>query len=488
MFTSRLNPAVLLSAAPPGAAAHHVVAMPVSRPLSAKEQAWWLVFIALHAPLGLWMQSQSIVVFVQGTFAILLGCWWALDASRSDRVAYVAAYMVGSEVLWRMVTDALPWESAKYGLVVVFSAALVNRFGLKSLLAPALCFALLLPSAAITINEAIPSALRGMLSFNLSGPLSLAVSAAFFSRIELSPAMVLRVFLLLVAPVVAIGSIVVFNIVTAEHLEFTFESNFATSGGFGPNQVSLALGLGALSCFWCLLARDVRWPARTVLFLLMLWLASQCALTFSRGGMLGASVSAAVALAFLVLDADARKKLVLVLPLLVTLGYFIIWPALVNFTGGNLAVRYGETGLSRRDELGSEDIDLWMRSPVLGVGPGMSPRHHRNGVASHTEFTRLLAEHGFFGAVAIGLLVSLGLRNIYRAPSPHAKALVASAFAWSLLFMVNSAMRTVAPSFMYGLSCCVFAYAAKGSARRIERVEDQPSRRLVLRRRQSSAA
>jgi hypothetical protein len=488
MFTRRLNPATALATDSADAVAPEATATPRSAALSAKEQAWWLVFIALHAPLGLWMQSQSMVVWAQGAFSILLGCWWSLNSSRMDRVAYVAAYMVGSEVLWRMVTDALPWESAKYGLVMIFSAALLNRFGLKSLLAPALCFSLLLPSVAVTVDEAAPAALRGMLSFNLSGPLSLAVSAAFFSRLQLSPAMVLRVFLLLVAPVVAIGSIVVFNIVTAEHLTFTFESNFATSGGFGPNQVSLALGLGALSCFWCLLARDLRWPARTLLFPLMLWLAAQCALTFSRGGMLGASLSAAIALVFLVLDADARRKLVLVVPLLVVIGYFVIWPALVNFTGGNLAVRYGETGLTHRDELGSEDLDLWMRNPVLGVGPGMSPRHHLNGVAAHTEFTRLLAEHGFFGAVTLGLLVGLGVRNIYRAPTPHAKALVASAFAWSLLFMVNSAMRTVAPSFMYGLSCCVFAYGTTATARRAEPAEEQPTRRLVGGRSESSAA
>ena len=396
--------------------------------------------------------------------------------------------MVGSEVLWRMVTDALPWESAKYGLVVIFSAAMLNRFGLKSLLAPALCFSLLLPSVAITVDQAAPAALRGILSFNLSGPLSLAVSAAFFSRLQLSSAMVQRVFLLLVAPAVAIGSIVVFNIVTAEHLVFTFESNFATSGGFGPNQVSLALGLGALACFWCLLAPDLRWFTRTVLFPLMLWLGAQCALTFSRGGMLGAALSAAIALVFLVMDADARRKLILVVPLLVVVGYLVIWPVLVNFTGGNLAVRYSETGLTHRDELGSEDLDLWMKSPVLGVGPGLSPLHHLNGVASHTEFTRLLAEHGFFGAVAIGLLVSLGVRNIYRAPTPHAKALVASALAWSLLFMVNSAMRTVAPSFMYGLSCCVFTFGATRPARRAEPAEGQPSRRLMGGRRQPSAA
>jgi hypothetical protein len=434
------------------------------------------------------MHSQSVVAYVQGASAIGLGFLAALNPRRIERVAYLAAYMVGSEVLWRMITDALPWESAKYGLTLIFSSALVSRFGIRSLVAPGLCFALLLPSATVTVNEVTPAELRGMLSFNLSGPLSLAVSAAFFSRVELTPAMVLRVFLLLVAPVVAIGSIVVFNIITAEQLKFTFESNFATSGGFGPNQVSLALGLGALACFWCLLQTGLRWPMRCVLFPLMLWLGAQCALTFSRGGMLGAAISAGLALVFLMLDPDARKKVILVVPLLVAAGYFFIWPALVDFTGGNLAVRYNETSLSHRDELGSEDIDVWMRSPVLGVGPGLSPRHHLNGVASHTEFTRLLAEHGFFGAVAIGLMLIFGLCNVYRARAALGKALVASALAWSLLFMVNSAMRTVAPSFMYGLSCCMVAYPTRRAPRRDGAPAATGPRRLVVGSRRFSTA
>jgi len=456
VFTTR-------STAPSPARADAAAAPPPadSPTLTGKEQAWWLCFVALHAPLGLWMHAESITVWVHGVLCLAIGGWWALNPSRPDRVACVAAYIAGAEVFWRMVTDALPWETAKFGLVLIYAAALLSRFGLASLVAPAMCFSLLLPSVAVTASEADPALLRGMLSFNLSGPFSLAMSAAFFWRLKLDPHQVVRVFMSLLAPIVAIGAIVLYNIVTADHLEFSFESNPQTSGGFGPNQVSLALGLGALACFWCQLERGVRWSARVMLFILMLWLGAHCALTFSRGGMLGASASAAIAIGLLMLDRDARRKAVLVVPLLVGLGMFVIWPALVEFTGGNLAVRYSETGLSHRDQLGWQDIDIWMRNPVLGVGPGMSQRYHSGGVVAHTEFTRMLAEHGFFGALAMALLVGIGVVNAVRAPSPREKALVAAALTWSVLYMLNSAMRTVAPSFMFGLSCCVLAAHAR---------------------------
>ncbi len=487
MFTSRLTSATVPVAAPVTTAPPAEASL--SGRISSREQAWWLVFIAIHAPLGLWMQAQSMVVFFQGAATMLVGVWWTLNSARPERVAYVAAYMVGSEVLWRMVTDALPWESAKYGMVVLFSGALLNRHGITSLLAPALWFGLLLPSISITTNEVTPEALRGILSFNLSGPLALVVAAAFFWRLQLTSAHVLRLFLLLIAPAVAIGSIVVNNIVTAEHITFTFESNHATSGGFGPNQVSQALGLGALVCFWCQLDRQVNWLMRIVLFMLMVWLFAQCALTFSRGGMLGALLAAAVAVTFLILDADARRKMVLVVPLVLALSYYVVWPALVGFTGGNLAVRYSDTSLTHRDELGNADLELFMSNPVLGVGPGLSTRRHRGTVATHTEFTRVLAEHGFFGAIYIGVMLWLGAFKVFKAPTAREKALVASAVAWSMLFMLNAAMRTVAPSFMFGLGCCAFAAQASLSRRAAASPDAAPRgpRRTIIGQRPSAA-
>ncbi len=37
-------------------------------------------------------------------------------------------------------------------------------------------------------------------------------------------------------------------------------------------------------------------------------------------------------------------------------------------------------------------------------------------MASHTEFTRLLAEHGFLGLIALLLLLWIGARNLARVP------------------------------------------------------------------------
>ncbi len=73
-------------------------------------------------------------------------------------------------------------------------------------------------------------------------------------------------------------------------------------------------------------------------------------------------------------------------------------------------------------------------------------------VGSHTEYTRILSEHGAFGLLAICVLLRACLKNLRRARTPLERAMVGSFLAWSLLFMASAAMRLAAPAFMFGLS------------------------------------
>ena len=49
----------------------------------------------------------------------------------------------------------------------------------------------------------------------------------------------------MVAPIIGVASLAVFSLATTE-AEFGSNSNFAGSGGYGPNQVSCMLALGAV--------------------------------------------------------------------------------------------------------------------------------------------------------------------------------------------------------------------------------------------------
>ena len=99
---------------------------------------------------------------------------------------------------------------------------------------------------------------------------------------------------------------------------------------------------------------------------------------------------------------------------------------------------------------------MWRQNFVLGVGVGMSKFKHTwgtGGLAAHTEFSRLLAEHGLFGLGAILVLLVLFLKNLACTENPSQRAITVVAVVWSSMFMTSNAMRLAAPSYMFGLSC-----------------------------------
>src|SRR5262249_22980831 len=212
-----------------------------------------LAFLAAHIPLGLAMHAVPALSTVHALATLAVGVVWAA-AGRPDRVAAVGAFLAGSEVLWRMTGADFYWEGAKYATVLIFGLALVRGGRWKMPLPAVAYFALLLPSTALTWMELGFSRSRSVVSFNLSGPLALAASVWFFSHLRVSRQRLTRILPALLAPIVGILGVSFFGTITAAELTFGSGSNFLTSGGFGPNQVSSVLGLGALAAF--LLAFD----------------------------------------------------------------------------------------------------------------------------------------------------------------------------------------------------------------------------------------
>ncbi|MGH9364128.1 MAG: O-antigen ligase family protein [Thermoanaerobaculia bacterium] len=350
-----------------------------------------------------------------------------------------------------MTGAAVFWEYGKYATAAIFLVALLRHRRRRPSGAMLLYFALLVPSTALTVAALDLSAARSAISFNLSGPFVLAVSAWFFLQLTLSGTQVARLLTTTMAPIVAVSVVVLFGIVTKESLRFGRESSLVTSGDFGPNQVSAVLGLGSLLAFFC--AQDVALGrmVRAVMLAFCLVFAAQSALTFSRGGLYLAAGGALAAVFYLAREARARVRAVGIVVLCFFVAAYLVLPWLDSFTGGAISLRFADTGVTHRDEIARSDLQIWMEYPVLGVGPGLSRSHRESlirGIA-HTEFSRLLAEHGILGLAALILLLASGARNVRRQRSAPAKAVVAATVVWSFLFMAAAAMRLVAPSFLF---------------------------------------
>lgn len=420
-----------------------------------------LVFLIAHLALAILMSQSNLVATGHALLTLGAGFWFAATTRQPERIAYIVAYITGSEVLWRMTQAQIFWEFGKYSIVIILLVSILRSGQMRGVALPFMYFALLLPSTILPMENTTTDELRGHLSFNLSGPLALALCVWYFSQSRYPKSVFYPTLLMLIAPIAGIGAVTLLGTFKASVLKFGNESNFATSGGFGPNQVSAILGLGVLAIFLFLLTEQKSRWLKPVLFVLMMGLAAQSAMTFSRTGLYNAGVAAAAALFYLVRDARARMKLIGLLILGFLVVNFVLLPKLDEFTSGTLLKRFQSTSLTGRDTIIKADLQIWSDHPVFGVGPGRANPYRATMYresAAHTEFSRMVAEHGVFGFLSLVLLFYMGFRNLRRPQSPQAKAFAVALTCWSFGFMLVTAMRMAAPCAILGLGC-VYLFA-----------------------------
>jgi hypothetical protein len=415
----------------------------------------WTGYLAVHAVLGIAMRQSPMLATAHALGTLLLGLWWA-SSGRVGSVAYMGAYIAAAEVLWRMCKCQLPWEYGKYASCIVFAVSIVRSNSARLPILPLVYFILHMPSIGLVIANPDLHSLRSELSFYLSGPLSLTVIALFFSRLVISRGDMVRISLTFLGPVTGIASIALFRIATSTYLQLSGGSNVALSGGFGPNQVSAVLGLSSMMAILCAITAGRNTPLKGLMLGLALVLGGQSVLTFSRTGLYCACGSLLVASISAIRDPRMAFRLMMVMAVTASIFYFAVFSFLVDYTKGGIAKRFADTGTTGRGELMSADLELWAANPILGVGPGGSQEvhvlHHGVTLASHSELTRLLAEHGVFGLAALLLLLGMGYRNCVRAPLGPGRIIVVSLTTWGLLFMFSNGVRIVAPAFAFGLA------------------------------------
>lgn len=107
-----------------------------------------------------------------------------------------------------------------------------------------------------------------------------------------------------------------------------------------------------------------------------------------------------------------------------------------------------------RVNLAKADYDLFLANPVAGVGVGMSYYYRIAPVseAPHTEYSRILAEHGVLGILALTILVGMLITAFFRTSNTMAQAWLVASVGWAAVEMSHAAMRIVAISFMLGLA------------------------------------
>lgn len=454
--------------------------------LASREIKLTLLIAIAHLPLGLLLYNVRSVAILHPMAVFLVGIYWAVQKQYSlDRVAIAVAYLIGAEVLWRMAQVQLFWEFGKYGSAAIMVAALITRrrFSIPKL--PLGYFFALAPACFISLVEFDLIEAKDMFSFNLSGPFLLVIGCWFFSNVRIKVLQLRRILFAIIIPLLSVAFVAFFYTVTIEEIRFTTESNFATSGGFGPNQVSALLGLGVFLAAGCIVMFKESIKFKVILAGIAMFFAAQSMLTFSRGGIYNAVGGLLVIILFHFRSlADGVKRL---LPILAFVALFawLVFPTLNNFTGGKLLERFEEQGTTNRVDIIQSDLQIFQENPVFGVGVGVSKDYRERfldyGAASHTEFSRMISEHGSFGIIALLCLFAMTVTNLTKQRSTLGRALIAGVSVWSILFMFNAGMRLAAPSFIWSMAFITVVRNGRvrwssGRLRDLRRLVHQPTR------------
>ncbi len=425
----------------------------------------YVYLIIIHAVIALIIFALPFLSKVYALLIPVIGFFVVYRTkNKNNEVLIVAAYMVGVEVFLRMTGGNFNNEYVKMNVLFFMLLGMsYSNFSMNAFVYWAFLL-LLVPGILVTSLTADFNAdIRKLLVFNLSGPVCLAISAIYMYKRRILFTDLQNVIIAMGLPVITTATYLFLYTPSIKDVVTGTSSNFATSGGFGPNQVSTILGLGMFVLFTQLVLFSKSKKQIILNGIMLLFLSYRAVVTFSRGGVITAVVMIICLLFLLYFFSNARGRgkftLIFIVTALMAGG---IWSYSSLQTSGLINKRYANqdaAGRTKKDRLGGREgimdaeLKLFMENPVIGTGAGMGKQLRKESfgmeVASHNEITRMLSEHGLFGI--FGLLILFIAPFIVYINNRQHLYFLSFYFFW-LLTINHAAMRTAAPAFVYALS------------------------------------
>ncbi len=385
------------------------------------------------------------------------------NQNQNNEVIYVAAYLVGVEVFLRMTGGNFNNEYIKF-LVIFFMiiGMFYSNFSIRSFLYIVFLL-LLIPGILMAASvEDLNFDVKKAIIFNLSGLFCLAIASMYMFKKRLLFSELQNILITLGLPIIStVVYLFLYNPSVKDVVRGT-QSNFETSGGFGPNQVSTILGLG-MFIFFSQLVLFSKSKRKIILnIVLLIFISYRAIATFSRGGVItGVVMILCILLVFFSFSNEkGRRKIALVFLLAGILGVGI-WSYTSLQTYGLIEKRYANQdakGRIKKDRLGGReavidtDLKLFLDNPILGAGVGIGKEERKESlgqaVAAHNEISRLLSEHGLFGIFSFLILLFVPFA-LYINNRQHIYFF--SFFLFWLLTINHAALRIAAPAFVYAL-------------------------------------
>ncbi len=425
------------------------------------------ILIVLHFAFGIAISSRKDLATIWGIGILLYGLLNIIRYNnRNDEASIFASYMVGMEVVLRGVGASVFWEYGKYSTILLLLVGMIveNIKFLRISTLSVVYLVSLLPSIAL-LPDVPFNYLRQMISANLSGPLCLFFSFVYFRRRKFDKNNISNVFKALTLPIITLIGLIFIRAPEMQNMTFSSEANFEMSAGFGPNQVSTLLGVSLIIVSLSRLLNLNIFSRQIYEYIFLIITIGVALLTFARGGV----IAPLFAIIFSYLFSGGIKYKIrskgMISTIIVLSGLYYFTS---NFTQGMIDDRYAslinffnpqENIKSGRVKIMAIDLQIFRDNFLMGVGPGAG--HHLrmiygygSAVGTHSEFTRMLAEHGLFGLISLLSIIILSYQE-YRKRIDYNKVILGCMSIFGILTMSHSAFRIALPGFIYGLSYIV---------------------------------
>lgn len=411
----------------------------------------------------------NTAIITYGSILVLfIGIYKIITTNNRNYIGvYFITFFVGLEIFLRLSKSGIFWEFSKYCIIILTFACLITEKKTHPYSKFFLLFILVqLPSILLLFRVENTDPVRELIASGLSGPITLGFLSIYLYKKKIPYDVFMRIFFIQITSFLPTLIHLVVNFNRLSEIEFSTNSNASLSGGFGPNQMSSALGYAVLIIFLLNIL-----GGRFYKSVLVDWgLAGGFALfglfTFSRGGIISAalSITAAFFTLYITKGGATKNKKPKIIIFVMAITCVWAWNYANDFSGGNLALRYKKTAglddkyaFTGRRTLLEMEIQIFKDNLIFGIGPGMTRlerfkygwmAHH----TSHTEFTRLLAEHGLFGVCALFILAFSVFQYLRTTKAKADKIKFIGLVSYSFLTMSHSAMRLSIPAFCFALA------------------------------------
>nr|WP_321223027.1 O-antigen ligase family protein [uncultured Psychroserpens sp.] len=432
-----------------------------------KTNITYVTAVVFHIAIGLLIYLNESLAKIYFACALLFFVYRIIlvgDKQKTFEILKACAYFVGAEVFLRTTRGAISYEAGKY-LVIVFIIMGMFYKGISGKGYPYFIYLMLLiPSIFVASTTlSFDANFRTNIAFVLSGPICLGLAALFCYNKKVTYKQMSQILLYMLLPILTHTAYVYFYAPDLRDVLSNTASNREAAGGFGSNQVATVLGLGMFILGVRLFINSRTIGVRVLNTLLLIFVSYRAVVTLSRGGVIVGVLCILIFLFYYYIQAKSKaKNQVLGVFVLFSTALVLAWMVSSSQSRGLTEKRYANQnskGIQKEDyttgrkQLFLEEIDGFISNPFLGIGSSRAKDRRieleGQGVTSHNEISRTLAEHGMLGIMILVILIfkPLDLRSRNR-KNYYFFAFLAFWFAT----INHSSMRIAAPAFIYALA------------------------------------